>query len=103
MRISRYREPGSIQVARKNRREIIAAQLSRRDMVKFGLIGTSGYLAFKHGLSHWASGVAWARGGNMTSPPTRAFIEPMPIMPVRRPVSVLTGPAPTIAPNAAAG
>src|SRR5690349_14594072 len=103
MRVSRYKEPSSVKIARKNRLEIIAAQLSRRDMIKFGLVGASGYLTYQHGLSHWASGIAWARGGNMTSPPTRSFIEPLPLPPVRRPVSVLSGPAPTIAPNTAAG
>src|SRR5262245_38017949 len=59
MRISRYREPSILKVARKNRLEIVAAQLSRREMVKFGLVGAGGYLAFKHGLSHWASGAPW--------------------------------------------
>jgi FtsP/CotA-like multicopper oxidase with cupredoxin domain len=39
----------------------------------------------------------------MTSPPTRPFIEPLPIPAVRRPISVLAGPAPTIAPNTAGG
>jgi FtsP/CotA-like multicopper oxidase with cupredoxin domain len=92
-------------------------------MVKFGLIGAGGYLVSKHGLSHWASGgtavsgcdsrllgsgdlggvASTSRGGSVTSPPTRAFIEPLPIPTPRRPVSVLTGPAPTIAPNTAAG
>src|SRR5258706_80139 len=56
MHISRYREKSAVKTARKNRLEIIAAQLSRREMVKFGLIGASGYLVCKHGLSHWASG-----------------------------------------------
>src|SRR5258705_1898562 len=126
MRISRYRESSSVKTARKNRLEIVAAQLSRREMVKFGLIGAGGYLVFKDGLSHWASGgtIPWgcdsrslgasdstnqaARGrggggGVTTSPPTRSFIEPLPIPAVRRPVSVLAGPAPTIAPNTAGG
>ena len=56
MRISRYREKSAVKTARKNRLEIIAAQLSRREMMKFGLIGASGYLVSKHGLSHVASG-----------------------------------------------
>ena len=56
MRISRYREKSAVKTARKNRLEIIAAGLSRREMVRFGLIGASGYLVSKHGLSHWASG-----------------------------------------------
>src|SRR5262245_24293522 len=123
MRITRYREKSAVKAARKNRLEIIAAQLSRREMMRFGLIGASGYLTFKHGLSHWASGglpvgcdmstpggspdfrsqAASGPGGNMASPPTRAFIEPLPIPAVRRPIPILTGPAPTIAPNTAGG
>ena len=37
--------------AAKNRREIIAAQLSRRDMMKAGLLTSAGYLIHKNGLS----------------------------------------------------
>src|SRR4051812_11227202 len=115
MRITRYKEPSVVKTARKNRLEIVAARLSRREMMSFGLIGASGYLAYKHGLSHWASvpvgcdsrailGTSdlnqaargpGGGGGTMTSPPTRPFIEPLPIPKVRRPVSVLAGPAPT--------
>src|SRR5438128_1048671 len=111
MRIRRYQEPKLLTIARKNRREIIEAGLSRREMIKHGLIGAGGYLAFKGGLSQWASDAAWAAsgpgggggGGGTISPPTRAFVEPMPIMPFKRPVSALSGPAPTIAPNTAGG
>src|SRR4051812_35646450 len=100
MRIIRHFEQRSIANARKNRLEIIHAGLSRREMIRYGLISSTGYLVFKNGLSQYASGVAWGRdgGGTSTSPPTRAFIEPMPIPPVRRPVTTLSGPAPTIAP-----
>src|SRR5262245_52652508 len=100
MHFLRYGESKLLATARANRLEIIRARLSRREMIKFGLIGSSGYLAFKSGLSQWASGVAWAA---TTSPPTRSFIEPLPIMPIRRPVTTLSGPAPTIAPNTAGG
>src|ERR1041384_3953503 len=106
MHISRYREKKLLTIARKNRLEIIKAQLNRRDMLKAGLLGAGGYLALKGGLSQWASGNAWAKGGDggggggtTTSPPTRAFIEAMPIMPIRQPVTTLSGPTPTIAPN----
>jgi FtsP/CotA-like multicopper oxidase with cupredoxin domain len=125
MRIRRYHEPKLLTIARNNRREIIAAGLSRREMIRNGLIGASGYLAFKGGLSQWASG--WAKGkvqtastnsgpgggggggggggegGGTTSPPTRAWVDPLPIMPVKRPVTTLTGPVPTIAPNTSGG
>jgi hypothetical protein len=104
MRIARFGEKKSLTIARRNRLEIIQAGLSRREMIKLGLIGTTGYLVFKNGLSQWASGVAWASGGSTsTSPPTRAFIEPLPIMPIRRPIATLKGPAPTIAPNTSGG
>src|SRR6476646_4816362 len=107
MRVRRYHESKLLTIARNNRREIIAAGLSRREMIRHGLIGASGYLAFKGGLSQWASG--WASnsgpgggggggggggdggGGRVASPPTRAFIEPMPIIPVKRPVTTLSG------------
>jgi FtsP/CotA-like multicopper oxidase with cupredoxin domain len=105
MRITRYREKQSLAVARRNRLEIVKAQLSRREMFKYGLITGSGVLAFKHGLSQWASGYAWADGGGGgggSSPPTRSFIEPMPIIPIKQPGPV-QGPAPTIAPNTAGG
>jgi FtsP/CotA-like multicopper oxidase with cupredoxin domain len=111
MHISRYREKKLLTIARKNRLEIIKAQLNRRDMLKAGLLGAGGYLALKGGLSQWASGKAWASGGDggggggggTTSPPTRAFIEALPIMPIRQPVTTLSGPTPTIAPNTAGG
>src|SRR5215468_677273 len=113
MHILRFREKKSLANARKNRLEIIKAQLSRREMIRAGLLGAGGYLVLKNGLSQWASGNAWAKGGGsdggsgsgraIVSPPTRAFIEALPIMPVRQPVATLPGPAPTIAPNTAGG
>ncbi|TMQ04711.1 MAG: hypothetical protein E6J91_42735 [Deltaproteobacteria bacterium] len=119
MHISRFREKKSLAIARKNRLEIIKAQLNRRDMIKAGLLGAGGCLVLKNGLSQWASGYAWGdkgpgggggggsdgsgSGTTVVSPPTRAFIEALPIMPVRQPVATLTGPTPTIAPNTAGG
>jgi FtsP/CotA-like multicopper oxidase with cupredoxin domain len=105
MHITRFKEKQSLAIARRNRLEIIKAGLSRREMMKYGLIGAGGYLAYKNGLSQWASGNAWASGGgsSSTSPATTPFVDPLPIMPVKRPVTALSGPAPTIAPNTAAG
>ena len=106
MHITRYRQKKSLEIARRNRLEIVKARLSRREMLKYGLIGSSGFLVFKNGLSQWASGYAHASGGGGatgTSPPTRAFVEALPIMPIKQPVSTLSGPAPTIAPNTAGG
>jgi len=116
MHIRRFHESLLVRIARRNRREIIAAGLSRREMIKHGLIGATGYLAYKSGLSNMASGAAWAAKGPAAAavaawrrrrgdhqPPVRPFVEPMPIIPVKRPVASLTGPAPTIAPNTAGG
>ena len=45
------RREREIRNAAKNRREIIAARLSRRDMIKAGLLTSAGYLIQKNGLS----------------------------------------------------
>ncbi len=45
------RREREIQNASKNRREIIAARLSRRDLIKAGLLTSAGYLIHKKGLS----------------------------------------------------
>src|SRR6266705_2683991 len=106
--------------ARKNRLELIAAGLSRRDLFKMGLITGAGYLVAKNGLSSRAWGFDKGKGGNSgtdgggggggtdggggstTSPPTRSFVEPLRNLTVKQPVAALN-PAPTIAPNTAAG
>lgn len=104
----RYRE---MLAAAKNRRELIAAGLtSRRDLLKLGLLSASGMLAAKHGLSARAWAQPFQQGipnlcagaGLPASPHTRAFIEPLFIMPVAQTVGSLS-PAPTIAPNTGAG
>src|SRR5437588_11370534 len=86
--------------AAKNRRELIAAGLtSRRDLLKMGLLTAGGMLVAKSGLSARAqistnnppsSGSNTSPGthqncvpGNQTaSPPTRAFVTPLTILPV---------------------
>jgi len=112
------RREREIRNAAKNRREIIAARLSRRDMIKAGLLTSAGYLIQKNGLSaraqfggggsfggsgcdrRWYDG----SGGNGTpvSPPTTPFVEPLPIPPIAQSVASLS-PAPTVNPNTAAG
>src|SRR5262249_48112985 len=77
--------------AAKNRRELIAARFSRRDLAKMALLTGAGYLVVKSGLSARAD-------GQIQSPRTRAFIEPLPIPPTKTPVASLT-PEPTAAPN----
>jgi FtsP/CotA-like multicopper oxidase with cupredoxin domain len=83
--------------AAKNRQELIAAGFSRRDLLRMGLLTGAGYLVTKSGLSARADG-----GSQPQSPPTQAFVEPLPIMAVKQPVTALT-PAPTLSPNTAAG
>src|SRR3989442_12914247 len=77
--------------AAKNRRELIEAGFSRRDLAKMGLLIGAGYLVLKCGLSARAD-------GKIESPPTGAFIEPLSIMPTKQAVASLT-PAPTIGPH----
>ena len=100
MHLLKYRWSRLARNAWRNRQEIIGARLSRRDLLKLGLLSGAGYLLAKHGLS---SRVAHA---DLYSPPTRAFVDPLPIMPVKRPlangVADLT-PYPSIAPNNAGG
>jgi FtsP/CotA-like multicopper oxidase with cupredoxin domain len=103
---ARYRE---MIAAAKTRRELIAAGLtSRRDLMKMGLLTAGGMLVAKSGLS--ARAYAQSGGSNdlcvpsqqAASPPTRAFIEPLPIMPTASSVPTLN-PFPTLSPNTAAG
>src|SRR2546428_3265900 len=75
----------------KNRQEIIAAKLRRRDLIKLGLVTSAGYLVVKGGLSARADGFP-------QSPPTESFVEPLPIPPVKQPVPTLD-PVPQVAPN----
>jgi FtsP/CotA-like multicopper oxidase with cupredoxin domain len=91
-----------IDQATRNRRELIAAGLSRRELFKMGLLTGAGYLVAKKGLSSRAWGFDHGGDGGNVSPPTRAFVEPMPLLTVKQPVASLN-PAPTIAPNTAAG
>jgi FtsP/CotA-like multicopper oxidase with cupredoxin domain len=105
---TRYKE---MVTAARNRRELVAAGLtSRRDLFKLGLLTAGGMLAAKTGLSSRAYGQSVNGGTNQlclpnnqpASPKTRAFVEPLPVMPVAQTVPALT-PTPTLAPNTAAG
>ena len=115
--------------AAKNRRELIAAGLtSRRDLLRMGLLTAGGMLVARSGLSARAQTPQGLPGSNvktnqpassasnqspgtnqncvpgnqLASPKTRAFIQPLPIMPLAKTVSSLT-PTPTEDPNTAAG
>ncbi len=127
-KISRRRYREALEAA-KNRRELIAAGLtSRRDLFKMGLLTAGGMLVAKSGLSARAqtqtnvNGVAvktdnpassgqnkspgtnqnCVPGNQLASPPTRSFIQPLPILPIAQTVSSLS-PTPTEDPNTAAG
>ena len=93
------------QQAATNRREIIAAGLNRREMLRMGLLTSAGLLVAKKGLSARAlnsAGHLDSGSGNPASPSTTPFVQPFTRMTVKQPVASLT-PAPTIAPNTAAG
>src|SRR5215470_13681637 len=115
---ARYREMLN---AAKNRRELIAAGLtSRRDLMKMGLLTAGGMLVAKSGLSARAQQVttnnppssgqnaspgtnqSCVPGNQTASPQTRAFVQPLTVMPLVRPVASLS-PEPTLSPNTAAG
>jgi FtsP/CotA-like multicopper oxidase with cupredoxin domain len=93
MRILKFRWSRRTKTAWKNRQEIVRAGLTRRDLLKYGLITTAGVLIPREGLSQWGGG----GGGNPTSPPTTPWMEALPIPPVKQPVASLS-PAPQVNP-----
>lgn len=102
-----------------NRREIVAAQLSRREMVKMGLLTSAGVLVAKNGLSVRGQTVAtgpvqdaalqdpnaesFGQTGQCVSPATTPFVEDFVRMTVKQPETQPLFPTPTVAPNNAAG
>jgi len=85
--------------ARKNRRELVAEHLNRRELMKMGLLTGAGYLVNKSGLSARANSPLPT--AQLASPPVRPFLQPLYIMPVQQPVTL--SPGPTVQPNTAAG
>jgi FtsP/CotA-like multicopper oxidase with cupredoxin domain len=79
-------------VAQRNRREIVKAQLSRREMVRLGLLTAGGSLIAKQGLS---AGITSSNDGTLNtdgrllssvdltppSPPAAPWVQPMPRIP----------------------
>jgi FtsP/CotA-like multicopper oxidase with cupredoxin domain len=63
-----------------NRRELIAAGFTRRDLAKLGLITSAGFLIPKNGLSARAMDSAGQVVGPLPSPTTTAFVDPLPII-----------------------
>jgi FtsP/CotA-like multicopper oxidase with cupredoxin domain len=100
----------AIEDATQNRRALIAAQLSRRELMKMGLVTASGMLVAKYGLSARAASADGSTPvNNPVSPPITPFTVPLTI---RTPTDLRTGavhpisalsPAPTVVPNVAAG
>src|SRR5262249_15369225 len=91
--------------AQKNRRELIAAGLTRREVLKqMGLLTGAGYLVAKSGLSARAGGAPIPLGqtASLQSGSFKPFIDPLPIPPIKQAVPSLS-PAPTVLPNTAAG
>ncbi len=93
------RREKEIQEASKTRREIIQARLSRREMIKMGLLTSAGMLVPVKGLSARAADPnAMIPLDNPVSPPTTPFSEPLPIMPIKAPAASLS-PVWTVNPN----
>jgi FtsP/CotA-like multicopper oxidase with cupredoxin domain len=92
MRLLKYKPSRLARIARRNRQEIIASGLSRRDLFKMGLLTGAGYLVAKSGLSAHASG---ERVGFTTasSPPATPWVEDLPIPPLAQPVALSPAPA----------
>jgi FtsP/CotA-like multicopper oxidase with cupredoxin domain len=79
-------------IAQRNRREIVKAKLSRREMMRLGLLTASGSLIAKPGLS---AGITGSSDGTLNtdarllssvdrtppSPPAAPWVQPMPILP----------------------
>ncbi len=90
-------------IAAKNRRELIAAGLKRRDLMKMGLLTAAGMLMPIKGLSaHPLTSAGFVDDDEPNSPFTTPFAQEMPRLFVMPQSQALT-PAPTIIPNTAAG
>ena len=81
MRALKYRPARLAEIARKNRRELVASGVSRRELLKLGLLTSSGVLVPMPGLSARDSCDAGACQPGC-SPPTDPFVDPLPIPPV---------------------
>jgi len=94
----KFRPAPLVEVARKNRQEIVRTGVTRRELIKLGLLSTSGYLIPMRGLSA-QTGCAAGACQLGCSPPTIPFVDPLPIPPVL-PERPLSDPGFRIPPNA---
>src|SRR5919109_1794770 len=94
----KFRPARLAEIARKNREEIVRAGVTRRELIKLGLLTSSGSLIQVRGLSAQVSCPAGVCQLGC-SPPTDPFVDPLPIMPVL-PARPLTDPGFAIPPNA---
>lgn len=77
-------------VAQRNRQEIVNAKLSRREMVRAGLLTAAGTLVLKAGLSSRAHGQTLAATRAALIPPSPAstpWVQPMPVLRIKTPVN----------------
>jgi FtsP/CotA-like multicopper oxidase with cupredoxin domain len=100
MRLLRYGPNKRALRAFRERQELVKEGLTRRDLMKMGMMTASGYLVTEKGLPREilsASSFGGGGGGSLTP-----FVEPLPILPVlpQRAVTELN-PAPTNSPNRA--
>ena len=71
------------EIARKNRQEIIEAKLTRREMIKLGLLTTNGLLVASSGLTSRD-----AKAARLVSPKTTPWLDPLPILPIAKPIDI---------------
>ena len=98
MRLLRYGPNKRALRAFEERQELVKAGLTRRDLMKMGMMSGAGFLATEKGMPRQLLRPA-ALGA---LPPISPFVEPLPILPVlpQRPVTDLD-PAPANSPNRA--
>ncbi len=95
------------EIAAKNRRELIAEGLKRRDLLKMGLLTSAGMLIPKAGLSaRPLTSAGFIYDDTPQSRPTTPFVEEMPRLVEKQGSAsntILTGPPPTKTPQQTAG
>ena len=72
-------------ISQRNRQEIVHAKLSRREMVRLGLLTSAGTLAVKSGLSSRALAQSTSQT-SPASPPTLPWTQQMPILQAKQPM-----------------